>query len=349
MSLKTRDAKTGERLDADPEAQKLDRAAQRWDRNVRRPRTFTGKWFRYPPILRHHNMRICGEPLPGQADGMNLLLRRALGGRVLDRAISVGAGNGMRELEILRLGLVRHFELWDVSPESCRQARENADSMGFGDRVTIHLSGGAFEERDRPEFDLVHWNMSLHHMPSTEAAVRWSRQVLKPGGYFYALEMAGPNHYQWTDEMMAEANRAIGRVPRHWLKHWAPDPPKVPEYREPRVALIPLERMLRRDPTECQDSERIEPSIRAVFPGAEITRIGGVIYYIGLDGCFWCLTEEDEPLLAEFLAEDAALADRGLWLYLACLARKTGASGAAQGVSSGTRRRLARWFRPFRG
>lgn len=296
---------------------RLQIAAKHWDREATKKRKWRNKWFLNRQAVEHCNRRICGKPLRREGEGVTELLRQRLGSSTLDKAVSVGCGTGGKELALLKTGLIEKFDLWELSEQRVRLAKENAAKQDLAARVTVR-HGNAFEEVTEPRYDLVHWNMSLHHMPSVREALVWSRQVLRPGGWLYINELAGPNHYQWTDEMISVANRVRQHVPERWLKDYTGRQELLSrEVKRPSVAS-----MMKRDPTECQDSEEIPAAIQDVFPDAPMIPIGGVIYYLGLDGLYENLDESDGEALAAYLLSDEFLAERGLWLFLAAIAQK---------------------------
>lgn len=280
-------------------------------------------WWQQPLVVEHVNERICGERIAGLAGGDERLLRSRLGGRTLGRGVSVGAGNGMKEMVLLRAGLVEHFDLYEIAESRIAFGREVAEQYGIADRITWH------HEIDlaaaHPPADLVYWNNALHHMLDVAQAVRWSRSTLADGGIFFVNDFVGPNRMQWSDEMVAAANRVRARLPKRlFVKEPAAGAGPLRRLRRRRPRRVsrpdPAE-MRRRDPTESADSESILPAIADTFPSAEVIATGGVVYHLALEGLYGNLEPGDAELLGELLRQDAELADAGLTHYAVVIAQ----------------------------
>lgn len=292
-------------------------AAKHWGQQATKDHKWRDKWFLNRQVIEHSNFRICGKPLRLEGQGVTELLQQELNDSPLKRGISVGCGIGNKEIALLKSGIVDTFELWEISDIRVQLATENVAANGLSGQVIVR-HGDAFEQISKASYDLVHWNMSLHHMPSVKNALEWSYRALKPGGWLYIHELAGPDHYQWTDSMLEVANRVRKSVPEHWLVDYTGRKASLAtEVKRPSLAS-----MMKRDPTECQNSSAILPAITDIFPQAKVIPIGGIVFYLGLDGCYENMTEDDRDVLAAYLLLDEVLADNGLWLYLAALAQK---------------------------
>jgi SAM-dependent methyltransferase len=175
-----------------------------WVRSVMLSRAFDVGWWHNPFVLRCINKRICGRPIDGRSEGLIDWLRVSFGHLFpLERGISVGCGDGSKEVRFLQAGIVRTFDLYELSEKSIERGRLLSRRLGLADRMSFHR-GIAFEEVRAPEsYDLVAWNDALHHMPSAEEALAWSRMVLKSGGIFSLDDFVGSTRFQWPDEQLA--------------------------------------------------------------------------------------------------------------------------------------------------
>jgi hypothetical protein len=154
-------------------------------------------------------------------------------------------------------------------------------------------------------------------MFDTPAVVEASWNALNPGGYFWAVEYTGPNHAQYTPEMIERASVIRRMFPRKYTG---------PREGFPRV-LIPVasKRPYGRDPSEGVDSERIMPTIARVMPNAEIWPLGGIAYLIAfapMCARFDPKSEEDEEWIRAMMVIDDQLSAKGLNLKHAILAEK---------------------------
>src|SRR5258708_27501395 len=164
-------------------------ASRAWEREEK---SHGVTWWSSAICRAYYNAAVCGELVSGTSEGCRVVLRRALNGRELDRAISVGCGTGIKELAILEDGLVRSFDLWEIANTVADEGRRNAAASGLQDRVAYHV-GDAFAEAQEGASDLGHWDHSLHHMSDVDAAVAWSVKALRPGGFAMINGYIGPN------------------------------------------------------------------------------------------------------------------------------------------------------------
>lgn len=276
------------------------------------------RWWQSKAIVRHINRRIAGEESDGTAGGDLALLRAQNGGAAFARAISVGCGTAYHELELLRAGVVEHFDLYEIAASRVAAIHARADVLGLSTRVTVS-STDAFANVAPEQYDLVYWRDALHHMNPTLDAVAWSRRVLATGGLFYMHECVAPSYMQWSDHQLDLAERVRRILPARYL-----DDPHQPG------RLIPVRRsrptiagMREADPSECVDSANILPSVRAVFPNAAVVPAGGIVYMLALNDILANVDEErDDGLLAALMAIDDMYSDAGDYVYAVAHARK---------------------------
>ena len=298
-------------------AQMLGIAAARWTRKTKRgPRDRPISWWEHPGIVRHVNKSICGTAVEGLGAGDVHLLQRRVPGRVFDRAISVGCGNGGKEVTLLAAGLVSHFDLYEISEARVEQGQEVAERFGVGERISWHtrtadLTGSTLDGA----YDLVYWNNALHHMLDVDEAVRWTKRALRPDGYVYMNDFVGPNRMQWPDEALAIASRARELLPRRLLKR-----PAGEGYLPSTIERPDPDKLAAADPTECADSDDILPAIRRHFPAAWIKPTGGTVYHTALHKIIANFTEEDAPLLETLLLLDDVCTMAGHTHYAVALA-----------------------------
>ena len=260
----------------------VQRAARHWDARAKRSNSVMVRWWQCPQILRHINRKLSGEPVDGFAGGLRAWLARELGGRVLTRGISVGCGNGAKEMGLLKAGLVERFDLFEISQVRISQGISLAESQGLSDRVSFFLKD-AFETERKARYDLVYWDNALHHMPDARAACEWSRQVLCPGGYIVVNDYIGADRFQHSDRALDYASRVRRSFPGKFLENGARPGAFVPE----RVTRIDRDRLIAQDPSEAADSARIVGEVSRLFPGGRWIMLGGVIYHTGLNDIIW--------------------------------------------------------------
>ncbi|NHZ64071.1 class I SAM-dependent methyltransferase [Massilia genomosp. 1] len=276
------------------------------------------RWWQSKAIVRHINRRIAGEESDGTAGGDLALLRAQNDAAPFGRAISVGCGTGYHELQLLKAGVVEHFDLVEIAASRVAAIHASAAAMGLSARISVS-SADPFAGAASGQYDLVYWRDALHHMNPTLDAVAWSRRVLHTGGLFYMHECVAPSYMQWSDHQLDLVERVRRMLPARYL-----DDPHQPG------RLIPLRRsrptvagMRAADPSECVDSANILPSVRAVFPNAALVPAGGIVYMLALNDILANLDEErDDGLLAALLAIDDLYSDAGDFVYAVAHARK---------------------------
>jgi SAM-dependent methyltransferase len=263
-------------------------------------RVLKTRWWHHPPILRHINEKVCGKPVDGFSAGLTLRARSMLGRRLpLSRGISVGCGNGMKEMKLLREGIVQAFDLYELADIRIAAGREIAEKQQLM-RDARFIQGDAFQLANEPEqYELVHWNNSLHHMLDVEAAIDWSWKVLKTGGLFYMDDFVGPDRFQWPPQMLLAATAVRQSLPDRLLVN-----PHKPTTMLPRIVKKPdPEKMRQSDPSEAADSSRILHCVQQRFPEADIIMTGGVIYHLALSDLLANFAEDEDFRLLERLLE----------------------------------------------
>jgi SAM-dependent methyltransferase len=277
----------------------------------------SSNWWTNKLVVKEYNRRICGRPHASSIGGIRALILERSGGDI-PTALSVGCGNGSKELDLLRSGAVRTITGFDLAPKRIANARRKAQEMGLADRADFRV-GDAFREAGSG-YDLVFWSAALHHMQDTRACVRWSRGLLRPGGLFAMAEYVGPNRFQIDDASLATVNRVRGALPdRIFARSGGRPHPRALTRRA-------LSQACRKDPSEAFDSAAILAGVRETFPEADIRLAGGMLYFLALKGLYAALdmkNGEDRRIVTETLALDAEeLARRpGTSLYAAAIAR----------------------------
>jgi SAM-dependent methyltransferase len=173
--------------------------------------------------------------------------------------------------------------------------------------VTYHI-GDAFTQTPSGVYDLVYWDHSLHHMSDVDAALKWSVDVLRPGGFVMINDYFGPNRLQFTRAQVDLANDFRRR-------HGVPGRSK---YATP----ISYVQQWKRDPSEAPQSQLIATALERRLPGARLEPIGGLLLN-QLGGVVIPLSRgQDNEMVAAMIAEDRELRDRGIFHFAFVLWRK---------------------------
>jgi SAM-dependent methyltransferase len=271
------------------------------------------RWWQHDRIVCHINERVCGDAIPGQSHGLYRWLLHDFGPFPLKHGVSVGAGEAAKEIDVVRLGIVEQFDLFELSTVAIETGRQAIVRDGLADRMSFR-HGNAFEQVG--PYDLVFWNNSLHHMYDVDEAVSWSFNVLRPGGLFVFDEYVGPTRMQFSEYVLD-----INTLYRRLLSHeYLIDPCSSGQILD-AVHNVDVDALLTLDPSEAADSDNILPSIKKHFPDAVIKPTGGCVYHLGLNDILHNL-RNDEAEIARALMLDDQLTERGLTQYAVGIARK---------------------------
>lgn len=272
-----------------PEAQK--QIGAYWSQRALQPQR-TWNWWTCKPVIQHLNRLVCGQELPGVSQGLCQKAKQQVN-HTLKLGISVGCGIGVKEMHLIQWGLVDRMICFELSAERIAQANAEAKRRSLSDRIEFHQTDVFCRTDLNDRFDLVHWNNSLHHMPDTFAALRWSRSVLKPGGLLMMDDYVGPNYIQFSDQCLQFANQIRAKIPRKYFIHPASSP-ETPRFIGSECQRPDRAKIIAKDPSEAVDAENILPAMRAIFPNAEILHTGGAIYFAALPPLYANFNLEDE-------------------------------------------------------
>lgn len=304
-------------------ATEFGKAEKYWDERAEQlsrvpPRT---RWWDDETTRRHINAVVVGEAVDGVHVGFHMRIASAFGGRAVDRAVSVGCGTGTKEMDLIHRGVVRHFDLYEISQSSIDAGLAAAEQQGISDRLTFHHAD-AFQASVDGRYELVYWNNALHHMPDVFDALRWSYRALSAGGLLALDDYVGPSRFQWTDTNLKWANRVRSGLPERLLRS-----PYEPGKAVSMEVVRPTpESVIEVDPSEAMDSERTLGALREVFGEFEYMPTGGALYHLALNDIFWNFTSaEDMDHLRQILLMDQLLAETGTTQYAVAFAWKRAA------------------------
>lgn len=281
----------------------------------------TGNWWINRMVVRDINRRVSGIAHAEVSRGATDLGRELLAGRRPRLGLSVGCGNGAKEIALIRGDFVERMVCYDLAESRIVEARRMASELGISERIEFHTKD-AFKLHDGPEFDFVYWNNALHHMFDVPGTLAWSRGLLRQGGLLLVDEYVGPSRMQFDDETIAYANAIRGLLPKRLLVGGKPgtfhDRSLSREWFEARIA---------KDPSEAVDSGRTLSAIRELFDRPVVRPTGGTIYYIALNSLFRnfdMAAAEDQEMLKQLLILDeiytAARPENTIYAVAAALA-----------------------------
>jgi SAM-dependent methyltransferase len=145
-------------------------------------------------------------------------------------------------------------------------------------------------------------------MFNVNAALKWSRRVLKADGMLFMDDFVGPNRFQWSEASLRAASRIRQGLPERLRKSAHENQEEVPlQVRRPSKR-----RIKREDPSEAPDSARILKKLQRIFPKAHVVRTGGLVYNLALTHTLHNFDEDDEidrQILRDLMLLDQVLLD----------------------------------------
>jgi SAM-dependent methyltransferase len=291
-----------------------------WSTQYSKASTLISRWWESEYIIQRINRRVCGEPLPGLTSGLHRLALQHFADRLpFARGVSVGCGTGGKERNVIEIGLVQHFTLFELSAVAVERGRVQAAEAGLSDKMTFRTEDGLEAETREAVYDFVYWNNSLHHMFDVKAALEWSLRVLRKGGVLLMDDFVGPTRMQWSDQLL-EINTSVRQaLPSQYLRNPVrPDQMLSTAVGRPSAAAIMLV-----DPSECADSANILPELMRIFPESWVKKTGGGIYHLGLNDVLHnIVAAQDYGLLEKILEIDDQCAEMGETHYAVAIAVK---------------------------
>jgi ubiquinone/menaquinone biosynthesis C-methylase UbiE len=227
-------------------------------------------WNELRPVVRRWNTMISGSTELEYWQYVDAKFLAQSSGLL---GLSLGCGDGTRELQWGRLGRFRILDAYDVSESRIAAARRAAREQGCDDVVRFQI-GDAFDLRIRDgTYDVVLVEHALHHFSPLRELLERIVRFLKPSGYFVINEFVGPNRFQWTDRQVEAANALLRVLPSRLRRRAGTAGLKSSVFR-PSVL-----RMVLSDPSEAVESSRILPLARELFDVLELREYGGAVLH----------------------------------------------------------------------
>jgi SAM-dependent methyltransferase len=218
-----------------------------WDAQSAKPQPVY--WFFYPAVRASVNVMMTGVDwgwpqlwLKSQFDLAYVPRKHGL---------SIGCGVGNLERSLRRLNVCETIDGVDLSPESIRQAKENAAAEGITG-LTYRVEDCERAEWEESSYDAVFFNHALHHIADVDGLLARVNRALRPGGFVYIDDYIGPSRDEWQSSAFADRELAPARDALSL----------IPESMRLGPLYPPLDLT---DPSEMIRSDRILPAVRATF------------------------------------------------------------------------------------
>jgi len=232
----------------------VQKASAYWDAH-REKATDPTFWMAHPLCREAINRRVTGSPHEWPLDWFKRVHVQA----PFERGVSWGCGLGAFERSVVRAGIVKEIDAFDLSQASLADARRLAEEEGL---TGIHYAVGNFDDPNLSDsaYDAVFFHQSLHHVSRMERLFRALSKALVPGAAVYVDEYVGPSRIQWTKRHLKKAQSVLDRLPAI---------AKIPK----QIAL-PIEE---HDPSEAVRSGEIADFLREYLDLVEWRPYGGQI------------------------------------------------------------------------
>ena len=234
-------------------------------------------WMGHNHVRSYINRRITGDKT---LDWLSYVIRKYFQTPV-QRALSLGCGDGGLERHALAMGAVNYFDAYDVSEgaiESARRVAEEADLLGqiryaVTDLNQLELSQGVY--------DAIFASMSIHHIQSLEIVFSEVRKALTPSGLFIINEYIGPTRFQLPANQLDVINELLRILPLRY-RRLIRDGNPTDEVKQTH-SLHTHEWFAENDPSEAVRSGELLPLLREFFEVVEFKPYGGALLHFLLE------------------------------------------------------------------
>ena len=231
-------------------------------------------WTELELVQERINRRISGNP---SVDPYVYLIRNYLQGKLpLERALTIGCGDGSLERGLSKYGFCRRHDAFDIAPGAIEKAKVAAAEAGL-DHIRYEVKDANTAALSPRTYDCVFGQHSIHHVAALEHVFRGVAKALKPGGLFVLNEFVGPTRFQWTDRQLAVANGLCQVLPPAVLRRVTDGRPRGP------ITRLTIAEMIEADPSESVRSSDILPLLPRYFDVLEVRGYGGTILHLLLD------------------------------------------------------------------
>lgn len=231
----------------------------------------------------------------------------------VDNALELACGRGDFSIRLVREGIAKNVDAYDISETAVDDARKNALSAGI-ESLKFHAADVNKIELEEDKYDLVCFRQSLHHIEELEHVFEQISKTLKKDGLLFVNDYVGPSRMQWTDRQMAIMNDILEVLPKSYRKLLSGDMGYRGEYKQ-QVHRTPVEIYLRVDPSEGVRSAEILPVAKQYFKIIDERPLAGTIHYELLRGIihnFEVDSEKDMALLRMILLLEKELISNGV-------------------------------------
>jgi len=249
-------------------------------------------WMEHDYIKKHINRRTTGDE---SLDWFNYVLQKYFQASV-ERALSLGCGDGGLERHALTKGAVVTFDAYDASPGAIDGATQAAKDLGLLPQIHYAVADlNCFQAPAYP-YGAVFASMSIHHIQALEEVFDEIRKALTPAGYFIMNEYIGPTRFQLPPIQEKVVNDLLNILPPRFRRIIRDG--KVTSEIKSCHQVHPLSWFTENDPSEAVRSAEILPVLQRFFDLAEFKPYGGTLLQFLLENIVGNFDESQEEAKA---------------------------------------------------
>ncbi len=234
-------------------------------------------WMGHEHVKRHIQKRTTGDE---NLDWLSYIIAKYFQTPV-ERALSLGCGDGGLERHVLGSGAVKFFDAYDVSAGAIESARRKAEESGVLDKIRYAITDLNQLETLPEEYDAVFASMSIHHIEALESVFNEIRKGLKPNGLFIMNEYIGPTQFQLPASQLDLINDLLTILPPHY-RRMIREGHATEDVKQAHF-IHPLEWFAQYDPSEAVRSAEILTVLKDYFEIIEFKPYGGALLQFLLD------------------------------------------------------------------
>jgi SAM-dependent methyltransferase len=229
-----------------------------WNDSGYTERLAHANWMANTAVLMHLNERATGDPARNWLSSW--AHRWFVGDRL--RVLVLGCGEGWLERAVAAWPFVERIDAVDFAADAVARARALAEGIPKIHYGVIDLN---HETPERNAYDVIVAHSVLHHIGELEHACDAIEAAMRPEGTLVVNEYAGPDRFQFSDDVLVIMNRLLRCLPVELNGG-------IEERSRPTVA-----EMIANDPTEAVRSADLIPMLSSRFDIIERKDIGGTI------------------------------------------------------------------------
>lgn len=265
-------------------------------------------FYCFPPIRSHSCDLIFNEMNATRRDWCEYwTVEKYLKNKIpCDTVLSICCGFGSVERTLSKLNVGKKIIGTDIAPGAINTAINRAREENL-DNIEYYVADLQKEHLPENTYDVIWANGALHHIKDLDYVIPMLYKSLKPRGYLISNEYVGPNYQQISQRHEELVNAAMHILPFEWRDdsyelYKNAKSIKSKSYYFLKYLLSMRKRtnkfnkiwekssvsyFLRKDPSECVNSEMIIPTLKKHFETVDVRYFNGSIVMFALGSAFY--------------------------------------------------------------